>query len=167
MIAGEWFPYDRWTSYFSAITAIVAIMWKPGLIYRNNHPPLLLNCYLYVLQTYRTHPSKLRLLLVFTFLPVCFLMLPVCCSFVLVCDSYVTRMYSYVFVCHRCIPVCTRMLLVCNRMLLVCTRVVFYSRSARGALLRKNIFRKRFNSRAVTSGLVKRIKALSRSIIIF
>ena len=62
-IAGEWFPYDRWT-IFSAITAIVVIIWKPGLIYRNNHPPFLLNCYLYALQTYRTHSSKLRLLLV-------------------------------------------------------------------------------------------------------
>ena len=41
-----------------------AIIWKPGLIYRNNHPPFLLNCYLYALQTYRTHSSKLRLLLV-------------------------------------------------------------------------------------------------------
>ena len=50
--------------FFSAITAIVAIIWKPGLIYRNNHPPFLLNCYLYALQTYRTHSSKLRLLLV-------------------------------------------------------------------------------------------------------
>ena len=45
-------------------SAIVAIIWKPGLIYRNNHPPFLLNCYLYALQTYRTHFSKLRLLLV-------------------------------------------------------------------------------------------------------
>ena len=65
-IAGEWFPYDHWTFFFSAIaaiTAIVAIIWKPGLIYRN-HPPFLLNCYLYALQTYRTHSSKLRLLLV-------------------------------------------------------------------------------------------------------
>ena len=62
-IAGELFPYDRWT-IFSAITAIVVIIWKPGLIYRNNHPPFLLNCYLYALQTYRTHSSKLRLLLV-------------------------------------------------------------------------------------------------------
>ena len=52
--------------FFSAITAIdiVAIIWKPGLIYRNNHPPFLLNCYLYALQTYRMHSSKLRLLLV-------------------------------------------------------------------------------------------------------
>ena len=45
-------------------SAIVAIIWKSGLIYRNNHPPFLLNCYLYALQTYRTHSSKLRLLLV-------------------------------------------------------------------------------------------------------
>ena len=44
--------------------AIVAIIWKPGLIYRNNHPPFLLSCYLYALQTYRTHSSKLRLFLV-------------------------------------------------------------------------------------------------------
>ena len=50
--------------FFSVIAAIVAIIWKPGLIYRNNHPPFLLNCYLYALQTYRTHSSKLRLLLV-------------------------------------------------------------------------------------------------------
>ena len=65
-IAGEWFPYDRWTffSVIAAITAIVAIIWKQGLIYRNNHPPFLLNCYLCALQTYRTHSSKLRLLLV-------------------------------------------------------------------------------------------------------
>ena len=63
---------DRWrvvstgslNFFFSAITAIVAIIWKPGLIYRNNHPPFPLNCYLYALQTYRTHSSKLRLLLV-------------------------------------------------------------------------------------------------------
>ena len=50
--------------FFSVITAIVAIIWKPGLIYRNNHPPFLLNCHLYFLQTYPTHSSKLRLLLV-------------------------------------------------------------------------------------------------------
>ena len=62
-IAGEWFPYDRWT-FFSPITAIVAIKWKPGLIYRNNYPPFLLNCYLYALQTYRKHSPKLWLLLV-------------------------------------------------------------------------------------------------------
>ena len=49
----------------AAISAIVAIIWKPGLICRNNHPPFLLNCYLYALQTYRTHSSKLRLLLVY------------------------------------------------------------------------------------------------------
>ena len=48
----------------AAITAIVAIIWKPALIYRKNHPPFLLNCHLYVLQTYRTHSFKLRLLLV-------------------------------------------------------------------------------------------------------
>ena len=65
-IAGEWFPYDRWIFFFSAIaaiTAIVALIWKPGLIYCNNHPPFLLNCYLYFLQTYRTHSSKPWLLL--------------------------------------------------------------------------------------------------------
>ena len=50
-------------SAIAAITAIVAIIWKPGLIYRNNHPPFLLNCYLYFLQTYQTYSSKLRLLL--------------------------------------------------------------------------------------------------------
>ena len=50
--------------FFWAIAAIVAIIWKPGLIYRNNHPPFLLSCYLYALQTYRTHSSKLRLFLV-------------------------------------------------------------------------------------------------------
>ena len=44
--------------------AIVAIIWKPGLIYRNNYPPFLLNCYLYALQTYRKHSPKLWLLLV-------------------------------------------------------------------------------------------------------
>ena len=57
--------YDRcgrWSFFF--FWAIVAIIWKPGLIYRNNHPPFLLNSYLYALQTYRTHSSKLRLLLV-------------------------------------------------------------------------------------------------------
>ena len=48
----------------AAITAIVALIRKPGLIYRNNYPPFLLNCYLYFLQTYQTHSSKLRLLLV-------------------------------------------------------------------------------------------------------
>ena len=52
-------------SAIAAITAIVAIIWKPGLIYRNNHPPFLLNSYLYALQTHRTHSSKLRLLLVY------------------------------------------------------------------------------------------------------
>ena len=45
----------------AAITAIVAIIWKPGLIYRKNHPAFLLNCYLYALQTHRTHSCKLRL----------------------------------------------------------------------------------------------------------
>ena len=49
--------------FFSAITAIVAIIWKPDLIYRNNHPPSLLNFYLYALNG--THSSKLRLLLVY------------------------------------------------------------------------------------------------------
>ena len=65
-IAGEWFPYDRWTIFFSAIAAIVVIiiLWNLSLIYRNNHPPFLLNCYLYALQTYQTHSSKLWLLLV-------------------------------------------------------------------------------------------------------
>ena len=52
-------------SVIAAIIAIVAIIWKPGLIYRNNRPPFPLNCYLYALQTYRTHSSKLRLLLVY------------------------------------------------------------------------------------------------------
>ena len=51
-------------SVIATITAIVAITWKPGLMYRNNRPPFLLNCYLYALQTCRTHSSKLRLLLV-------------------------------------------------------------------------------------------------------
>ena len=59
---------DRSDNFFfsviAAITAIVAIIWKLGLIYRNNYPPSLLNCYLYALQTCRTHSSKLRLLLV-------------------------------------------------------------------------------------------------------
>ena len=67
-IAEEWFPYEHWTFFFSviaAITEIVAIIWKPCLIYRNNDPPFLLNCYLYALQKYRKHSSKLRLLLVF------------------------------------------------------------------------------------------------------
>ena len=38
-IAGKWFPYDcydrcdRWTFFFTAITAIVTILWKPGLSY--------------------------------------------------------------------------------------------------------------------------------------
>ena len=74
-IAGDRCRCDRWRvvsiwslnfffSAIAAITAIVAIIWKPGLIYRNNHPPFLLNCYLYALQTYRTHSSKLRLILV-------------------------------------------------------------------------------------------------------
>ena len=56
---------DFFFSAIAAITAIVAIIWKAGLIYRNNHPPFLLNCYLYALQTYRTHSPKLRLLLVY------------------------------------------------------------------------------------------------------
>ena len=47
--------------FFSVIAVII---WKPGLIYRNNLPPFLFNCYLYALQTYLTHSSKLRLLLV-------------------------------------------------------------------------------------------------------
>ena len=34
------------------------------VIYRKNHPPFPLNCYLYALQTNRTHSPKLRLLLV-------------------------------------------------------------------------------------------------------
>ena len=41
-------------------------VWKPGFTYRNNHPPFLLDCYLYTLQTYETHSSKLWLLLVIT-----------------------------------------------------------------------------------------------------
>ena len=44
---------DRLNFFFSAIaaiTAIIAITWKPAKIYRNNHPPFLLNCYLYTLQ---------------------------------------------------------------------------------------------------------------------
>ena len=61
--------------FFSAITAIVAIIWKPGLIYRN-HPPFLLNCYLYALQTYRTYSSKLRLLLVYIYFSFGFQLLP-------------------------------------------------------------------------------------------
>ena len=68
----RWRVVECWT-FFSQwsqpTTAIVAIIWKLGLIYRNNHnPPYLLNCYLYDLQTYRTHSSKLRLLLVYTVL---------------------------------------------------------------------------------------------------
>ena len=63
---------DRWrvvsiwslNFFFSAMVAIAAITWKPGLIYRNNYPPFLLNCYLYALQTYRKHSPKLWLLLV-------------------------------------------------------------------------------------------------------
>ena len=50
----------------AAIIAIVAIIWKPALINLSNHPPFFLNCYLYASQTYRTHSSKLRLLLVFS-----------------------------------------------------------------------------------------------------
>ena len=54
---------DRWrvvsiwslNFFFSAIAAITAIIAiisrKPGLIYHNNHPPFLLNCYLYALQS--------------------------------------------------------------------------------------------------------------------
>ena len=37
-IAGKWFPYDRWIFFFSAIsaiTAIVAIISKPGLSYQS------------------------------------------------------------------------------------------------------------------------------------
>ena len=34
------------------------------VIYRRNHPPFPLNCYLYAKQTYRTYSPKLRLLLV-------------------------------------------------------------------------------------------------------
>ena len=66
-IAGEWFPYDRWTFFLSdgsGHAAIVAIIWKPRF-YRNNQSPFLLNCNLYALQTCPTHPSKLRLLLVY------------------------------------------------------------------------------------------------------
>ena len=62
---------NRWDikSSISAIVvaAIVEIIWKPGSIYSNNHPPFLLNCYLYALQTYRKHSSKLRLLLVYNY----------------------------------------------------------------------------------------------------
>ena len=58
MIAELFFLSDR------SDPAVVAIIWKPDKIYRNNHPPFLINCYLYALQTYRTHSSKLRLLLV-------------------------------------------------------------------------------------------------------
>ena len=47
--------------FFSVIAVTI---WKPGLIYRNNLPPFLFNCYLYALQKYRTHSSKLRLLLI-------------------------------------------------------------------------------------------------------
>ena len=36
------------------------------VIYRKNHPPFPLNCYLYAQQTYRTLSPKLRLLLVHT-----------------------------------------------------------------------------------------------------
>ena len=69
---------DRWrvvstrllNFFFSAIVAIIS--WKPGLIYRNNHPPFLLNCYLYALQTYRTLSSKFRLLLVIENILLCF-----------------------------------------------------------------------------------------------
>ena len=38
-IAGEWFPYDRWTFFPSAIAAITAIIWKTGL-----YCSLLLSC---------------------------------------------------------------------------------------------------------------------------
>ena len=52
-------PGFQMVATIAVIAAITAIVWKPALIYRNNHPPFLLNCYLYVLQTYRTHSSKL------------------------------------------------------------------------------------------------------------
>ena len=38
-------------------------------IYRKNHPPFLVNCYLCAWQTYRTHSPKLRLLLVLLLKP--------------------------------------------------------------------------------------------------
>ena len=64
----RWIVASIWSLNFfsSAIAAITAIIWKPDLIYLNYHPPFLLNCYLYALQTYQTHFSKLRLLLVNT-----------------------------------------------------------------------------------------------------
>ena len=40
---------------------------ETGLNHRHNHPPFLLNCFLYALQTYRTCSSKLRLLLVYIY----------------------------------------------------------------------------------------------------
>ena len=55
-------------SAIAAITAIVSIIWKAGLIYRNNNPLFLLNFYLQALQTYRTHSSKLRVPLFLLFI---------------------------------------------------------------------------------------------------
>ena len=49
---------------------------ETGLNHRNNHPPFLLNCYLYALQTYRTYSSKLRLLLVYIYFSFGFQLLP-------------------------------------------------------------------------------------------
>ena len=63
VIAELFFLSDR-SVHSPGFTEIVAIISKPGLIYRSNHPPFLLNCYLYALQTHRTHSSELRLLLV-------------------------------------------------------------------------------------------------------
>ena len=66
VVTDRWRVVSIWSLnfFFSVIAAIVTIIWKPGLIYRNNNPPFLHNCQLYALQTYRTHSSKLRLLLV-------------------------------------------------------------------------------------------------------
>ena len=74
---------DRWrvvsiwslNFFFSAIAAIRAVVAWYGnrtyrcnlYSYRNNHPPFLLNCCLYALQTYQTHSSKLQLLLVLSY----------------------------------------------------------------------------------------------------
>jgi len=68
-LSDRWRVLSIWSPNFffwvtTAITVIVAIIWKPGLIYRNNHPPFLLNCSMYALLTYRRHSPKLRLLLV-------------------------------------------------------------------------------------------------------
>ena len=50
----RWIVVSIWSLNFflSAIAAIIAIIsQKPGLIYHNNHPPFLLNCYLHALQS--------------------------------------------------------------------------------------------------------------------